>query len=98
MEVSFRNYIPSKPGSYRLKIVWLNAAENGYALNALPYIGADTYIFMPGESVFTMPEDVTLKVVEPFQHKEVNSKSDNWFTSCKFVHIFLTGGHSWSVL
>ena len=40
--VKFKTYIPTKPGKYRMKIIWLCEASSGYALTGLVYIGEST--------------------------------------------------------
>lgn len=38
-QVKFRQYIPSKPGKFGIKIFWVTDAETSYCLNGLVYIG-----------------------------------------------------------
>lgn len=40
----FTSYIPSKPSSYGVKIIWLNQASTGYALSKLPYTLVQRFI------------------------------------------------------
>lgn len=36
---SFKQYLPSKPDKYGMKVFWLCDAETSYPLNGLPYLG-----------------------------------------------------------
>ena len=83
--VKFRMYIPSKPGKYGIKIIWLVDNSNTFVLNGLIYIGRQTLNEeeYPG---YSHSENVTLKVVEPYFGTGINVTGDNWFTSCKLVN------------
>jgi hypothetical protein len=80
--VMFRQFIPSKPGKYGIKIVWLVDNDTTYALNGLVYIGAATFPDRAGEPLAQL---TTMKVVEPFFHTGINVTADNWFTSCPLL-------------
>lgn len=53
---SFKQYIPSKPDKYGMKIFWICDTDNAYPLNALPYLGtlqsSDVFIFFCITNVF----------------------------------------------
>lgn len=53
---SFKQYIPSKPDKYGMKIFWICDTDNAYPLNALPYLGtlqsSDVLIFFCITNVF----------------------------------------------
>ena len=40
--VSFKQYIPSKPGKFGLKMYWIAEAETALPLQCVLYIGRDT--------------------------------------------------------
>ena len=82
--VSFRMYIPSKPGAYGLEIMWLNEATTGYALKGLPYIGIKT---LTNKEKGNMPitEAVTLYLMKPYLNLGYNITCDNWFTTVQLA-------------
>lgn len=60
--VKFRQYIPSKPGKFGIKLFWICDAESFYILNGVIYIGTGT--IQPGERVTTM--GLTMHLMNPF--------------------------------
>lgn len=86
--VKFRIYIPSKPGSYGMKIIWLNEASTGYALSGLPYIGAKT-LSEEEKCNMNLCEASVMKVASSFLGKGHNITCDNWFTTCPLADKLL---------
>lgn len=75
---SFRQYIPSKPGKYGIKIFWITDAVNSYPLKGEIYVGKQ-------------PDEITQhnfasRLVNRLSAKYVNKgrtiTMDNFFTSC----------------
>lgn len=84
--VHFRQYIPSKPGKFGMKIFWVCDAENAYCLNGLVYIGKDTVSAdTMSENSNSLPESVVMQLCAPFLKKGRNITADNWFTSLPLV-------------
>ena len=86
--VKFRIYIPSKPGSYGMKIIWLNEASTGYALAGLPYIGAKT-LSEDEKSNMSLCEASVMKVASSYLGRAHNITCDNWFTTCPLADKLL---------
>lgn len=78
--VKFRMFIPSKPGKYGMKVIWLCEASSGYALSAVVYIGEATLTEEEKHDGVPVSEALTWKVVQPFLNQGNNITSDNWFT------------------
>lgn len=75
---SFRQYIPSKPAKYGVKIFALADAKMFYTLNMEVYVGKQ-----PQNSPFQVSnsQDVVCRMVEPISGTRRNITTDNWFTS-----------------
>lgn len=82
---SFRQYIPSKPGKYGIKIFWICDVKNSYPLNAEVYVGRQ-----PGEA---RSVDYALNLVHrmstPYVNKGRTITMDNFFTSCTLAEQLL---------
>ena len=82
---SFRQYIPSKPGKYGIKIFWICDALNSYPLKAEIYVGKQ-----PNEP---RSVDYALNLVHrlsaPYINKGRTITMDNFFTSCKLAEQML---------
>ena len=77
---AFRQYIPSKPNKYGLKI-WIAAdSQTSYILNAIPYLGKeDTRINLSVE------ESAVLNLVKELPIEGRNITTDNFFTSVSLL-------------
>lgn len=76
---SFRQYIPSKPAKYGVKIFALADAIMFYTANMEVYVGKQ-----PQDSPYTVSNsaiDVVNRLVEPISRTRRNLTTDNWFTS-----------------
>lgn len=82
---SFRQYIPSKPGKYGIKIFWICDALNSYPLKAEVYVGKQ-----PNE---IRSVDYALNLVHrlstPYINKGRTITMDNFFTSCPLAEQML---------
>jgi len=83
--VSFRQYIPTKPGKFGIKIFWLVDAENSFPLTCLVYIGAQTLSEEERENCHSVSEAVVMKLSTPFLNCGRNITMDNWFTSAQLA-------------
>lgn len=74
---SFRQYIPSKPGKYGIKIFWLVDSKLNYPIGAKVYLGTQ-----PNENRSTgIAHQLVLDLVQPYLNMEMNVTMDNFFTS-----------------
>ena len=77
--VSFRQYIPSKPGKFGIKVFWITDVENTFPLRCIVYIGKKT--FPNSENNTSISERVVMHLAQPFLGVGRNITTDNWFTS-----------------
>lgn len=83
----FRQYIPSKPAKYGLKIIALVDARNFYIKNLEIYAGKQP----DGPySSSNKPFDIVDRIVQPISKTNRNVTFDNWFTSYELVHHLLS--------
>ncbi|CAH2101100.1 unnamed protein product [Euphydryas editha] len=83
----FRQYIPSKPAKYGIKIIALVDANNYYIKNLEIYPGKQP----EGPfSISNKPFDVVDRIVQPITRTNQNVTFDNWFTSYELVQNLLT--------
>lgn len=82
----FRQYIPSKPAKYGLKIFALVDSKSFYILNLEIYAGKQ----VEGPySTSNKPFDVVDRLVKPISKTNRNITFDNWFTSFELVNHLL---------
>lgn len=85
--VSFRQYLPSKPDKYGMKIWWICDSGTSYPLRGIPYLGKEG---------LNRAENLAQKVVEdlcePFLRTKRNITFDNFFTSYELASSLLTKG------
>ena len=79
MEFRFKQYIPSKPGKFGIKVFWLADVENTFPLRCLVYIGAET--LSEPERGSSVSESIVMHVAQPYLGVGRNITMDNWFTS-----------------
>jgi hypothetical protein len=87
--VIFKQYIPSKPGKFGIKIFWVCDADTTYCLNGLVYIGKGSVAENILERSNSIPEAVVMQLCGPFLNKGRNITADNWFTSFSLVQHLL---------
>lgn len=87
--VSFRQYIPSKPGKFGIKIFWLVDQENSFPLKCLVYIGAGTLADEDKNASHSIGEAVVMKLAENWLNKGRNITADNWFTTTQLADRLL---------
>lgn len=75
---SFRQYLPSKPAKYGLKVFALVDAKTAYTYNLETYVGTQP----DGPYKYSnSAQDIVLRLVQPVEGTNRNITTDNWFTS-----------------
>lgn len=82
----FRQYIPSKPAKYGIKIIALVDSTNFYILNLEIYPGKQP---AGPFAASNKPFDVVNRIVGPISKSNRNLTFDNWFTSYDLVEHLL---------
>lgn len=82
----FRQYIPSKPGKYGIKIFWLVDAENNYPLTAEIYLGTQPN----AERSTGIAHELVMRLSKPFLNTGANITMDNFFTSYPLAKDLIT--------
>lgn len=83
----FRQYIPSKPNKYGLKVFAMVDSKSYYTCNLEVYVGTQP----DGPySIDNSPSAVVQRLVEPIRHSARNLTCDNWFTSVPLVRTLLS--------
>ena len=83
---SFRQYIPSKPAKYGIKIFTLADAKTMYTLPMEIYTGTQPKgPYMVSNSAL----DVVMRLVQPIEGSGRNVTADNWFSSVPFARRLL---------
>lgn len=75
--VSFRQYIPTKPGKFGIKVFWCVDAENTMPVKCIVYIGEGT---IP-HNQRTFSHNIVMNLVEEYLDAGRNVTGDNFFTS-----------------
>ena len=87
--VKFKQYIPSKPAKYGLKVWALVDVNTMYTCALKPYVGRQPQTDPQGnENVFyqsTAPFDLVMRIANDFLKCGRNITADNWFTSFPLV-------------
>lgn len=84
----FRQYIPSKPAKYGLKIWWCCDANTSYPLTGQVYLGRQ-----PGEQrEIGQGARVVRDLISPWRRSGRNIVADNFFTSVPLVQELLVDG------
>ena len=85
--VSFRQYIPSKPDKYGMKIWWICDSETSYPLLGIPYLGKEG--LNRGQN---LGEKVVLELCQRYERTNRNITFDNYFTSYNLAQQLLSKG------
>lgn len=80
-----RIYISNKPAKYGIKVIMICDVEAKYMLGVNPYPGKHT---KPPQGM-SLGHFVTLQLVEPYKHSNINITGDNWFTYMQLVNGLL---------
>lgn len=85
--VSFRQYIPSKPDKYGMKIFWICDSITNYPLKGIPYLGKE------GRNRATnVAHNIVLELCESYANTYRNVTFDNFFTSYELAQSLLAMG------
>ena len=87
--VAFKQYIPTKPGKFGIKVFWVVDNENTVPLSCLFYIGQSTIPEEEMNESDSVAEAQTLKLVKPFLGKGRNVTADNYFISVPLARRLL---------
>ncbi|XP_036322196.1 piggyBac transposable element-derived protein 4-like [Rhagoletis pomonella] len=86
---SFRQYIPSKPAKYGLKVFALVDVHYPYTYNLEIYAGQQP------EGPFRLSNerfDIVMRMVQPILNRHSNITMDNWFSSLKIAKQLFDNG------
>ncbi|XP_046392323.1 piggyBac transposable element-derived protein 4-like [Ischnura elegans] len=84
----FKQYMPSKPDKYGMKVWWACDSETFYPLNSLPYLGKEG-----GERALPgLGRRVVQQLTEPYQKTNRNVTCDNYFTDMELAQNLLSNG------
>jgi hypothetical protein len=78
--VRFKQYIPSKPGKFGVKIFWATDAGNTFPLRCLVYIGEKTLTSAERSTSPTLAGAVVMHLLKSYLDCGRNVTMDNWFT------------------
>lgn len=87
--VRFRQYIPSKPGKFGIKIIWLTDSNGHYCFNGVIYIGSGTLPQSEISQSLSIPEATVMHLMKPFCNNGRHLTGDNWFSSVRLVERLL---------
>lgn len=82
----FRQYIPSKPGKYGVKVQVMADAVTYYTHNLEIYVGRNEGPYDVSNSAI----DLVKRLVEPIKNTHRNIVMDNWFTSFQLLEDLFT--------
>ena len=85
--VSFRQYIPSKPDKYGMKIWLICDSDTSYPLLGIPYLGKEG--LQRGQN---LGEKVVLELCQQYERTNRNITFDNYFTSYNLLQNLLSKG------
>jgi hypothetical protein len=78
---SFKQYIPSKPNKYGVKVFWICDSANSYPLKGEIYIGRQPNATLEESRMFNKPFHLVKRLIEPWKGSGRNITCDNYFTS-----------------
>lgn len=79
---AFKQYLPSKPDKYGLKIFWACDSQNWYPLNAIPYLGRERSSSSKNVGIATQ---TVMDLCKPYYNTNRTVTFDNFFTSYKLA-------------
>ena len=77
---SFKQYMPSKPDKYGMKLFLLCDCLTGYTFNGKPYLGRQG-----NQRNVGLASDVVKILSSPLHFSGINITTDNWFTSSQLA-------------
>lgn len=85
--VSFKQYLPSKPDKYGMKIWWICDSKTSYPLFGIPYLGKEG----PNRAE-NLAYNVVNQLCEPYFRTNRNVTFDNYFTSLEVAKNLAQNG------
>lgn len=85
--VSFKQYLPSKPDKYGMKIWWICDSKTSYPLCGIPYLGKEG-----GSRAENLAFNVVYQLCEPYFRSNRNITFDNYFTSIEIAKTLSENG------
>ncbi|CAM4849271.1 unnamed protein product [Rotaria magnacalcarata] len=85
---NFRQYIPSKPGKYGLKIFWCCDSDTVYPLNGEVYLGRQSQAIGVGRNASPIC-NLVKRLVQPWINIGRTITTDNYFTSAELAEDLL---------
>ena len=83
----FKQYLPSKPGKYGMKIWWIADSETKYPLGGLPYLGKEG-----NQRANGLGKKVVEELSRPYRRTNRNITCDNYFTDIDLARNLLKNG------
>lgn len=83
----FKQYMPSKPDKYGMKIWWACDSKTFYPLNGIPYVGKVSKEITKG-----LGRMVVQQLVQPYFYSNRNITFDNYFTDMLLTENLLSHG------
>lgn len=85
--VSFKQYLPSKPDKYGIKMWWICDSKTSFPLCGIPYLGKDG-----SKRTENLAYTVVNKLCEPYFRTKRNITFDNYFTSFEVAKSLYENG------
>jgi hypothetical protein len=85
---NFRQYIPSKPGKYGLKIFWCCDSDTAYPLNGEVYLGRQSDAAAAAQDKNRI-RNLVKRLVHPWINTGRSITTDNYFTSAELAEDLL---------
>ena len=78
--VAFRQYIPTKPGKFGVKLFWIAESPSAIPLQTLVYVGEQTVSRAEKEEHGGHVPALLMRLMEPYMNKGRNVTGDNYFS------------------
>lgn len=82
----FKQYIPSKPDKYGMKLFWICDSATGYPLKAVPYLGKNR----TGKATVGVAHTIVRELCRRYERTNRSITTDNYFTSYELAQELLT--------
>ena len=86
--VGFKQFIPTKPGKFGIKVFWVVDAENTIPLKCIVFTGSQTLPESERDKPFSYA--ITKELMKPFAGKGRNVTADNYFCSSLIANDLLS--------
>ena len=85
---SFRQFLPSKPRKYGIKIFWCCNSGTAYPLNGEVYLGRQSETAAAAKGTDRI-SDLVKRLVHPWINSDRTATTDNYFTSAELAEDLL---------